>query len=314
MSRTLALLVNPTAGSGRGARHGRLATQALQAAGHQVIDVTGTDATDSRRRARAAIADRVDGLVVCGGDGTVHLGANLVADTGIPLGVIAAGSGNDIAATLGLPIHDPTAAVRVITAGTTRLIDAGRVDWQGGQRWFAGVLGAGFDARVSLRAMSLPRLVRGPIRYVAAVLRELPVFTPIPYAVTVDERTIRTEAMLVAVANAPRFGGGIRVCPDAEPDDGLFDVLICHRLGKAEFLRVFPTVFSGRHLGHPAIEVIRGRQVRLEAPGLVAQADGEQVAALPLDITLVPDALRVFAGPSGLPAGTAPGGAPGRAA
>lgn len=302
MSPTLALLVNPTAGSGRGARSGRLATQELRDAGHRIIDVTGADASDSRHRARAALADGVDGLVVCGGDGTVHLGANLVAGTGIPLGLIAAGSGNDVASTLSLPIHDPVAAARLISAGTTRAIDAGRVEWAHGQRWFAGVLGAGFDARVSLRALSLPRLLRGPIRYVAAVLRELPVFTPIPYAVTVDDRTIRTEAMLVAVANTPRFGGGIRVCPDAQVDDGLFDVLICHRLGKAEFLRVFPTVFSGRHLGHPAIEVLRGRQIRLDAPGLVAQADGEQVASLPLDVTLVPEALRVFAGPSGRPA------------
>ena len=292
----IGVLVNPTAGRGRGASFGARARARLRADGHQVVELSGADAAAARARAESAIAaGAVDVLCVVGGDGAVHLGANLCAGSDVPLAIVAAGSGNDNAREFGLPVRDPEAAVALITEGTVRRVDAGRCRLADGtDRWWLGVLGGGFDSVVSERAArwSWPD---GPMRYHLAVARELPTFSAIPYAVTVDGVRHETEAMLVAVANGPAFGGGMRVCPEASYDDGLLDVLILHKISVVAFLRVFPKVFRGTHVGHPRVEILRGRQVRLEARGIVTQADGERFEPLPIDVEVVPGALRVVA-------------------
>ncbi|GAA2166433.1 diacylglycerol kinase [Humibacillus xanthopallidus] len=295
----VALVVNPTAGKGSGRRLGELTRAALVAQGHEVLDVSGVDYAAARERAERAVADGVETLVVVGGDGMVHLGTNLVATTPTRLLIVAGGTGNDVAANLGLPVNDPAAAVALLRHGTTRAIDAGLVrdgehgeHGERGDRWFAGVLGAGFDAVVNARAQRM-RWPRGQMRYNLAILRELPVFRPIPYAVELDGTRIETRAMLVTVANTSSFGGGMRVSPDADPADGLFDVMIVHELSIPAFLRVFPKVFSGTHVNHPAVEMHRATRVRLEADGIRSQADGESFTDLPIDAEVVPGALRV---------------------
>ncbi len=293
MPSRIALIVNPTSGKGAGAAMGEQTARLLRTAGHEVIDVSAASYALARAAAATALSGGADTLVVVGGDGMVHLGVNLCAGTPVRLGVVAAGTGNDFARDLGLPVRDPSAAVRVIHAGVTRAVDAGKVTDAGGQtRWFGGVLGAGFDAVVAARAARM-RWPRGPMRYNLAIVRELPVFRAIPYVVDLDGERLQTRAMLVAVANTTSFGGGMTVCPDADVSDGLFDVLIVHELSIVAFLRVFPRVFSGTHVGHPAVDIRRARRVRLEAHGIHAQADGEPVAVLPLDIEVVPAALQV---------------------
>jgi diacylglycerol kinase (ATP) len=294
VTRRIALLVNPSAGKGRAAVLGSTVAAHLRSAGHEVLDVSADTADAARGRALAAIDRGVDVLAVCGGDGMVHLGAGLCAGTELPLGIVAAGTGNDVATALGLPVHDAAAAAHVLGTGRPRSIDAGRaVDGDGLVRWWVGVLGAGFDSLVNERAngWSWPR---GRLRYTVAVARELPVFRPVPFVVEVDGRRQETRAMLVAVGNGPSYGGGMRVCPDAALDDGLLEVVVVHQISTPAFLRVFPRVFAGTHVRHPAVEVLRGRRVRLEAPGIVAYADGERVGPLPLDCEVVPAALRVL--------------------
>jgi diacylglycerol kinase (ATP) len=301
VSQRVALIVNPTSGKGAGRALGAEALRLLREAGHEVVDVSGSDYQQARTQARQVVSDGVDTVVVEGGDGMVHLGVNLCAATSARLAVVAAGTGNDFARTLGLPVRDVPAAVALLPEGSTRRVDLGRVsDGVVGDRWFGGVLGAGFDAVVNARAqrMTWPR---GQMRYNLAVLRELPVFRPIPYAVELDGRRIETRAMLVAVANTTSFGGGMRVCPDADVTDGLFDVMIVHALSIPAFLRVFPKVYSGTHITHPAVEIYRARRVRLEASGIHSQADGETFADLPIDAEVVPGALRVVT-PSEVPA------------
>jgi diacylglycerol kinase (ATP) len=293
VSHRVALIVNPTSGKGVGREIGDQTRRLLHEAGHDVVDVSGSDYQQARSRAGEAVSRGVDTVVVVGGDGMVHLGVNLCAGTSSRLAVVAAGTGNDFARNLGLPIRDARAAVALLTDGRTRDIDLGRVSHGvAGEKWFGGVLGAGFDAVVNARAqrMTWPR---GQMRYNLAVLRELPVFRPIPYAVELDGHRIETRAMLVAVANTTSFGGGMRVCPDADVTDGLFDVMIVHALSIPSFLRVFPKVYSGTHTNHPAVEILRARRVRLEASGIHSQADGETFADLPIDAEVVPGALHV---------------------
>ena len=295
MSKRIGLVVNPTSGKNRGMSLGLEVAHRLRAAGHEVLDLSDESYAAARDRALGAIAQGIDVLAVVGGDGMAHLGIDLVAGTTVPLALIAAGTGNDIARGLGLPVHDPVHAADLVTTGVPRTIDAVRhVDAHGQARWFGGVLGAGFDSLVNERANTWP-WPKGQMRYNLAILRELPLFRAIPYAVTVDGVRHETRAMLVAVGNGPSYGGGMQVLPDARMDDGLLDVLVLHEISTLEFLKVFPKVFKGAHTSHPAVEVLRGREVTLEAAGIVAYADGERFAPLPLTVEVMPGAVTVLA-------------------
>lgn len=294
MGKRIGLVVNPTSGKNRGGALGIEVAQRLRAAGHEVLELSDETAAAARDRALGAIAQGIDVLAVAGGDGMAHLGVNLCADTKTPLAIIAAGTGNDIARGLGLPVHDPIAAADVVSTGIPRQIDAVRhITERGDVLWYAGVLGAGFDSLVNERANTWP-WPKGRMRYNLAIARELPGFHAIPYAVTVDGVRHETAAMLVTVGNGPSYGGGMRVCPDALFDDGLLDVMILHEISTLEFVRVFPKVFTGAHISHPAVEVLRGREVILEAEGIMAYADGERFAPLPLALEVVPSALTVM--------------------
>jgi diacylglycerol kinase (ATP) len=294
VTKRIGLIINPTADKGRGAALGFGVATRLRAEGHEVIDLSDETASGARDRALAGIASGLDVLAVTGGDGTVNLGVNLCAGTETVLAIVAAGTGNDIARALQLPLRDASGAAKVIASGTVRTIDAGRhIDANGVSHWFAGVLGAGFDSVVNERANTWG-WPKGRMRYNLAIARELPVFKPIPYVIEVDGVRHTTQAMLVAVGNGPSYGGGMRVCPDASFDDGLFDILILHKISTIEFLKVFPKVFSGKHVGHPAVEILRGRHVRLEAADIVSYADGERFAPLPMTAQIVSAALNVL--------------------
>ena len=293
-ARRTGLIVNPTSGKGRGARLGAEVAHNLRLAGHDVLDLSGQDAAEARDRARSALGGGLDALVVVGGDGMVHLGANLVAGTEVPLGIVAAGTGNDVARALGLPTYDAHAAAEVIDRAHVRTVDAVRRTANGRNRWFVGVLGGGFDAIVNERANGWA-WPRGRMRYNLAIARELPVFKPLPYRLVLDGEEWETEAMLVAVANGPSYGGGMRICPDARMDDGLLDVLVVGPISIPAFLSVFPKVYSGTHVDHPAVTIRRARCVSMSSDGIVTYADGERFAPLPLDCEVVPGALRVLA-------------------
>jgi diacylglycerol kinase (ATP) len=286
--------VNPTSGAGRGRRLGTEVSARLRAGGCELVDVSSESAAEALDRARSAVACGLDALVVVGGDGMVNVGVNAVAGTDVPLGVVAAGTGNDVATTLGLPVRDAAAAASVVQAGHVRRIDAVRgTSATGVPRWFVGVLCGGFDAVVNERAngWSWPR---GRMRYNLAIARELPVFRPLPYEIELDGETWRTDAVLVAVGNGTSYGGGMRITPDASYDDGLLDVLVAGPLSVPALLRVFPRVFDGTHTAHPAVTVRRARRVRLSTPGVVAYADGERFGELPVEVEVVPGALGVL--------------------
>lgn len=295
MKKRIGLVVNPTSGKNRGMALGIEVAQRMRAAGHEVLDLSDESYAAARDRALGAISQGLDVLAVVGGDGMVHLGVDLAAETKTTLAIIAAGTGNDVARGLGLPVHDPVRAADLVSTGIPRTIDAVRhVDAHGGRHWFVGVLGAGFDSVVNERANTWP-WPKGNMRYNLAILRELPLFKAIPYVVTIDGVRHETRAMLVAVGNGPSYGGGMQVLPGARFDDGLLDVLILHQISTLEFLKVFPKVFKGAHVTHPAVEIIQGRSVTLEAAGIVAYADGERFAPLPITVEVVPGAVTVLA-------------------
>ncbi|TDD13070.1 diacylglycerol/lipid kinase family protein [Nonomuraea diastatica] len=294
MSSQLALLVNPAARGGRTLRLLEPVARRLRAGGAELSVIVGDDAGDALDRACTAVAERPDALVAFGGDGLVHLAVQAVAGTDVPLGIIPAGTGNDIAAALGVPCKNPVAAARTVLRMRPRRVDAARVVAGRADELFAGVMCCGFDSRVNERANRLA-WPPGMARYVVAMVDELRSFRPIPFRVTLDDdEVIEREAMLVAVANTRSYGAGMRVSPDASPDDGLLDVVMLGAVSKPEFLRVFPSVYRGTHVGHRAVSIRRVRRVRLEAADVVAYADGERVGPVPVHCEVRPGVLRVL--------------------
>ncbi len=290
MARRIAFLTNPTSGKGRGARAREAALPQLKAAGLEVDELTGADVEEARSLAAQAVASGVDTLVVCGGDGLVHLAIQSLAGSDTALGIIPAGTGNDAARYFDVPRNDPAAAAQRILTGTRHTIDLAR----SGSSYFIAVLSAGFDAVVNERAneMTWPK---GQMRYNLATLAELRTLKPFAYELELDGRLLELEATLVAVGNGPSFGGGLRITEGAVLDDGLLDVVIIRPLTKVDLVRTYPKLFKGTHIHHPAYEHHRVKKVRISSPGIVTYADGERFGPLPLEVECAPGALKVLA-------------------
>lgn len=290
MSRKIALVVNPTSGRGLGARVAPIVRGRLESGGLTVDEYTTTCAEDVGRISAEVIASGADAVALVGGDGTFHLGAQVLAKSGMPFGVIPAGTGNDFARGLGVPLKDPVAAAELIVAGNTRSVDLATAK----DEFITTVVAGGFDSLVNKRAnaMTWPK---GNSRYTLATLAELRTFKPLKYVVTVDGEVIETEAMLVAVGTGPTYGGGLQICAGAEIDDGLLDVTIIKPVSRLTLLQMFPKLSKGTHVGHPMLLTLRGSSIRLESAGVTAYADGEILGALPVDIGIAPGALTVFA-------------------
>jgi len=288
VTRQIALLTNPTAGTGQAHVLQDKVVERLVSRGMSVDILAGRDGAESVELARKAVADGVDSVVAVGGDGLVHAAVQALAGSDVRLGVIPSGTGNDFARSLGLP-QDPLAAADVVALGQARPLDLGR----SGESWFATVMAAGFDAAVNERAnaMTWPH---GQLRYTVATLAVLPRWQPVPYTFDLDGEQRQVEAMLVCVANTDSYGGGLRIPWGAEFDDGLLDVIIIRPTTKLEFLRVFPQVRTGGHVDHPAFERVRATSVTVAAPGVTAYADGERFGALPLTVECVPGAVSVL--------------------
>jgi diacylglycerol kinase (ATP) len=290
VSEQIVLLTNPTSGKGRGGRISAAVAARLRDAGFDVRELTGADADETLDLARGAVADGVATLAVVGGDGMVHLAVQALAGSRTRLGLVPAGTGNDVARYLDLPRKDVQAATDVLIGGRERTIDLARV----GARYFVTVLAAGFDAKVNERA-NLMTWPRGQMRYNLATLAELRTFEPIPYVLEVDGDEHRFDAMMVAVGNGPSFGGGLRITEGALLDDGLLDVVVITRMSKPKLVRSYPRLFTGRIDGVAEYVHRRVRSVTVAAPGIVSYADGERFGPLPLTVECVPGALDVIA-------------------
>lgn len=294
----IVVAINPQASFGKSRAVGPAVVHTLRAAGHNVTSLTEPDLEQLRAATAEALAMKPDALVVVGGDGMVNLGVNLVATTGIPLGIVPSGTGNDMSRGLGIPVGNTEAAIDALLEALERrprTIDAGRVTHSDGSKsWYASVLSAGFDAIVNERANHM-RWPRGRQRYNLALLRELAMLKPIRYRLELDGVASETDAVLVAVANNTSLGGGMLVTPDAALDDGLLDILVVQPLSRTAFLRIFPRVFKGTHVTDARVSISRAKRIRIAAPGIVAYADGERVAALPIEVEVRAGALRVLA-------------------
>ena len=287
---TVRVLLNPSAGRGRGARLGPQIAQ-LAARSALVLEESKSAADLSERAARAA-AEGVDRLLVVGGDGTWHHVANALAGSPTALAPIPLGTGNDLARELGYPL-DPVAAFAAALAGRVERLDLGKI----GDRFFCGVAGVGFDAAVAEYARTRIRRLRGPAVYAWATIASLASFQPPRARIRGNGLRFDGEVFFVAFANTSHYGGGMRIAPGADPTDGRLELVIVRRVSKLRLLAVFPRVYRGTHVGHPAVAIssVSEVSVELDSPQAI-NADGEGVGRSgtgPLRVCAVPRALAV---------------------
>jgi len=285
-----ALVINPVAGQGKGASVGTYVAGYLNSRGIKyeiIIGRNGIDQADSLQR----FVDRnpdCSGVIAVGGDGLLHLVLQKITPAQVPLAVIPAGTGNDFVRTLGWSPDDVDVILEAVLSKKPCSVDLGLVDGE----WFAAILSTGFDSIVNEKANTLS-WPKGPMKYNLAIAIELPRFAPRHYEIVLDDRTISTQAMLIAVANGRSYGGGMLVCPRADISDGYFDVMVLHPVSKLEFIKVFPRVFKGTHITHPAVEIVRSKSVKITSEA-VAYADGERIGQLPVSAQCMPGALMTW--------------------
>lgn len=288
--RPVDVVVNPAANGGRVKRKMDRLRDRLSDAGFSATVHAGGDAVESRTILDSLVSAERDRIIVVGGDGIVHLAANAVAGSATTLGIIAAGSGNDAARALGLPLGlDAAISAALAKPGLVDALEAnGAVA--------VTVATAGFTGTVNERANAMPGFVR-PASYLLATLVELPRLRHRRVGLDVDGSRWEIDASLLAVANTAYFGGGMKIAPDANPYDGLLHIVVGMGSNRTKYARLLPRVFSGAHIGDSYVVELTGQNITItvldEGEPLVLWADGEPWATAPTTIRCRPGALLI---------------------
>ncbi len=289
MTEKTLIVVNPKSGSGRGAGYADRAKELL-ASNQVAVDVRHTTGRgEAETLASEAVETGYARVTVCGGDGTVHEVVNALAGTDVALGILPCGRGNDFARAMGIPAA-PEKAASILLQGHVRPFDLGKVN----DRYFATVMTLGFDSEVARLVYDGEVPFKGMAAYLWGMLRMLRIYGGVGLRMTGDFGTIDQSVLLAATGNTSTYGGGIRIVPNASPDDGALDICLVRMMSAARILRVFPRVYWGGHLSHPSIFSYRTGRLRLETDEpVVLFADGEPVGETPAEIVAAPGALRV---------------------
>lgn len=287
------LVVNSKAGKGRASKLAGKFEVLLKSNNlpYEIINKATYEETFSEYRLSIS-SGKFEKVVAIGGDGLVNLCLQEVAEQNIGLSVIPAGTGNDFARAVGSHKKSVNEIFNVVSSQDPTTIDLGLITGAFGKRWYVQVLSTGFDALVNNLANRI-NWPRGQMKYTLATLLTLARFKPIPYELIIDGKQFKQDFMLLSVANGETYGGGMRICPDASNSDGIFDILLVHPVSKIVLLSIFPKVFTGKHVPHPKIDIIRGKKVQISADAS-AFADGEFVSKLPIEITNVKNALKTW--------------------
>ncbi len=264
------LLVNPNAGARRRADVDAI-SGAIRVRGHKVAELRPTSIDTIAKTIIAARSNGLERLVIAGGDGLIHHALPAIAGTGLPVGIVPIGTGNDFARAAGLTTDVDRAVDAALSAPTSvDLISS----TSGG--WAASVVTGGFSGRVNATANTL-RFPAGQQRYTVATFMELRHLEAFQLRLEIDDDVHELTSTMFAIGNTRFFGGGMAICPHAVPSDGLLDVTVIGATSRRELARVLPTVFVGGHITHPKVSVFRGRRIGVYAD-VQLWADGEPFA------------------------------------
>lgn len=284
----LKLIFNPAAGRGRARRHVSEVERCFRARGADVDVHATTGPADLTRVAAESSRGGYDRVVICGGDGTIHHAVREFDLARGTLALIPLGSGDDFAHVNGLP-RSVAGACDVALNGNVRSVDVALAN---GVRYL-GVAGLGFDSEVAAFANRNGTFLRGSAVYLYAILRVLPRFKPHPVTIRIDDRTRRQSIMFAVVGNSARYGGGIRIVPDAVIDDGVLDFCIVHETSRLQLLKTLPLAYTGKHVRRSYVETGRGMEFHFESERpLDVYADGEYVTRTPVTFALAKEKLR----------------------
>jgi diacylglycerol kinase (ATP) len=287
-------LVNPASANGKTGRRWPQIGRAAHAAGLRGEAIFSERPGQLGDLAREAADEGASLLVVVGGDGTVHEVVNGIAQRdGVELALIPRGTGWDFARTHAIPKRLDE-ALRIARDGTARQFDLGTATYRSGTAWFANMASVGMSGAVAAKANATTKALGAKTSYLLALGVVFARWKNVHLRVRVDEeeRDALMEDTIVAVGRY--LAGGMMITPDAEPDDGLFDVLLIGDVTKTELVRVMPKIYRGTHLPHPKGEVLRGRTVSIDADDpLPIQLDGEQPGTTPVRFEIVPQAIRL---------------------
>ena len=281
------LAINPTSGRGKGTIVGQEVANYLSERKIEYRIVTGANAIQFQQNLQKECG-KGEGVIAVGGDGLMHMAIQIVAHAGLPLVTIPAGTGNDFVRALGWNPARPLEPLWEALNTQSLQVDLGNVDGE----FFGAIASTGFDSIVNERANSM-HFPKGPSKYNVAMALELPKFRPLNYKFVIDGKAYEREAMLIAAGNGSSYGGGMKVCPNADLQDGLLDLMILNPVSKREFVRIFPSVYEGKHIEHPQVEIIRAREISIDAPA-ICYADGERVGPMPATISVAEKALMTW--------------------
>jgi YegS/Rv2252/BmrU family lipid kinase len=289
-------IVNENAGNGRGAKVWQQVETQLQARGTVYTKISAKSGAEANEQTERLLRNTIlKAVTVVGGDGTLHGILPLMKGTGIPVGIIPAGSGNDTSRAFGIP-RDPVGALNVILSGHTRLTDVIATTAGGESQLTLTAIAVGLDGAVASDVNGsrykrwCNRLGLGSLTYVIGFFRALSRFNPGEVKVTMDGVVHRFErGWLSAIANIASYGGGLRICPEARFDDGHLHVCIVHGCSVWRILLVFPALLSGSHVKHRNVTLLKGYQVKIETKGrFLAFGDGEPSGETPIEAALLP--------------------------
>ncbi|MCF2706419.1 diacylglycerol kinase [Arcanobacterium haemolyticum] len=298
------IAINPASGRGRGTSYGEEARKIIAEYPVDIVDLSGADSSECLSRCKASVAHGdIDALVAVGGDGMVHLGVDAVAGSGVPLGIIAVGSGNDNAREFRLPIRKVDDAAHQVMSclfgGRSRPTDVMEIRGAHGTTHALAILSAGIDADVNLRtnALSWPK---GNLRYVRALVESIIDYPEYGIRVEIDGKVCEGPATLISVANTRFFGGGINIAPMARTDDGMLDVIVGYAKKRRRLAPILPWIYTGQQANSSIVHCLRAREVRIShapqygAPPPIGMADGEIIGDLPLTIRCLPGGLELL--------------------
>lgn len=292
------ILVNPAAGNGRARRAQPHVAEYLRSQGFPADFVVSQSAEDLRRRAAEAAAAGYASIVALGGDGAFQQVVKETLGTGVILGFLPAGGGNDVARGLGLP-NDPVAAAHVFLRSRPRPVDVLRARFADGRTGvYVGGGGLGLDAEAAQLANGKFRRLPGAARYIASVLGTLSSFRPFDVEMEIDGKPAGKGGplLLAAVANTPTYGAGFKIAPAAAMDDGLLDVILVSQLSWVRLVELIPVMLQTGNVRGPEIRRLRGRRVRFRPDRpMFFHGDGEVLGETPVEIETLPGAIRVVA-------------------